>query len=276
MNEDQFLTLEEYENILPELKDLGVEEIRITGGEPLLNPRFKEITSIISRFGFKKIGLTTNGILLERFIHFLKEKKVFSLNISLDSLEDRTFKKITHTDQLQLILKNIKNATSLGFQVKINMVVMKGINDHEILNFVDFASSEGIEVRFLELMRIGYACKIQEDNFISSKDVMEVIESKYQLKKITDSYDSTSKNFVTNNGAVIGFISSESQPFCGNCSRWRLSAEGMLKSCLLKEDGISLKNLTKQERMQVYQESLHMKPYRRPFEVAHIMNTIGG
>jgi cyclic pyranopterin phosphate synthase len=173
-------------------------------------------------------------------------------------------------------MRNIEAASLRGFQIKLNVVTMKGINDHEIFDFIEFAKKYQLEVRFLELMRIGFACQNQEDLFISTSEIKSKIQERYSLKPVFTNIDSTSQNFVTDHGATIGFISSESQPFCGHCSRWRLTAEGMLKSCLLKNEGITLKNKSKIERMNAYKNSLNLKPYLRPPEVLHDMNTIGG
>ena len=119
-------------------------------------------------------------------------------------------------------------------------------------------------------MRIGHAREEQNQQFISAAETMKVMGP---LKTVTVPYDSTSFNFVTENGGQIGFIASESQPFCGQCSRWRLSADGMLRACLLKDDGLSVRN---SNRFEIYQKLLGMKPVSRPLEVSHSMNAIGG
>jgi cyclic pyranopterin phosphate synthase len=153
---------------------------------------------------------------------------------------------------------------------------MRGINDHEVMDFVNFARNENVEVRFLELMRIGHARKEQAEQFISANDLIAKIKTSHTLKEVSSSADSTSFNFITNTGARIGFIASESQPFCGQCSRWRISADGILRACLLKDDGRSIKNKSPQERLGIYQELLGLKPWLRPAEVSHSMNLIGG
>jgi GTP 3',8-cyclase len=276
MDKDKYLSTHEYFEILKELCELGLEEVRLTGGEPLLRKSFKEIAESLGGLPLKKIGMTTNGILLDKYLDVLVANKIFHLNISLDSLNSENFKRITNGDHLNRVLINIRKARSAGLIVKINAVAMKGINDHEVMDFVHFAETEKIEVRFLELMRIGYACKDQSDQFIAANDLIKKIKEKYELKHITVPNDSTSFNFVTHTGANIGFIASESQPFCGQCSRWRLSADGMLRACLLKDDGRSIRNKTAKEREALYSEILGMKPYLRPVEVTHDMNAIGG
>ena len=276
MDEKNYLSPEEYFEIVRDLVDLGLEELRLTGGEPLMRKSFSEIIEKLGTLKLKKIGLTTNGIYLDKYFELLKQHKVWFLNISLDSLDSVNFKKITHGNYLERIISNIKKAKELGFIVKVNMVVMKGVNDHEVMDFIKFAEDTGVEVRFLELMRIGYAREAQKDQFISANALIKRIKWHHELKSLTSEVDSTSFNFVTEKGAQIGFIASESQPFCGQCSRWRLSADGILRACLLKDDGLSLKNKDSIERSQSFQKLLGMKPGMRPLEVAHSMNAIGG
>ena len=276
MDEGRYLAPSEIRQIMEELVGLGVEEVRLTGGEPLVRKSFDLILQELSQVGLKKIALTTNAILLDKNFELLQRYNVSSLNISLDSLDANNFKKITNGDHFNRVYSNILKAHELGFQVKVNAVMMKGVNDHELLNFVQFAEETKIEVRFLELMRIGYACKEQKDQFMSAQELIDRIKMKTSLRSVLLPKDSTSFNFMTDSNGQICFIASESQAFCGQCSRWRLSADGILRACLLKDDGRSLKNLNKAERESIYFELLGMKPLMRPSEVSHDMNRIGG
>ena len=276
MPEKNYLTANEYFEIVKELCELGVEEVRLTGGEPLMRRDFPEIINTLSSLPLKKISLTTNAVFLDKYLTLLTDLGIKHLNISLDSLDSQNFNKITFYNNFDRVMKNIEQAANLRFMVKINMVVMKGINDHEIFNFIKLSSDFNVEVRFLELMRIGFACQNQNDQFISANTLIEQIKLRYVLNPITSSLDSTSFSYQTETGAKLGFIASETQPFCGQCSRWRLSADGQLRACLFKDDGISLKNTNAEERVRLYQELLGMKPYLRPLEVNHHMNQIGG
>lgn len=271
MEESKYMTPDEIVEVLAELKAQGLEEVRLTGGEPLMRKSFSEIVRRVGDLQFKKLGLTTNGIFLDKYLDVLKEARVFHLNISLDSLNEENFRKITFGNHFRKVIENIRLAVSRGFVVKINTVIMKGINDHEILDFVRFSENESVEVRFLELMRIGHAREEQTSQFMSASQMMKTMAP---MKAITMPHDSTSFNFVTEEGGHIGFIASESQPFCGQCSRWRLSADGILRACLLKDDGLSIRG--KEDRTTIYQELLGMKPHQRPLEVSHSMNAIGG
>ncbi|MBA2405719.1 MAG: GTP 3',8-cyclase MoaA [Bdellovibrionales bacterium] len=276
MDEGKYLSVNEISEVVGELVGLGVEEIRLTGGEPLMRKSFVEIVQKLGALKIKKMALTTNGILLDKYLEVLKANRIFHLNVSLDSLDQENFKKITFGNYLSKVVSNIKLAQQAGFIVKINTVLMKGVNDHEILDFIKFSEETGVEVRFLELMRIGFSCGEQNTQFMSAREAIEVIKPKMELKPISSPLDSTSFNFLTSNGAQIGFIASESQPFCGQCSRWRLSADGILRACLLKEDGKNIRALSSDERMEMYRALLGMKPAMRPAEVSHHMNAIGG
>lgn len=276
MDEANNLTPSEYYEIIKELCSYGLQELRLTGGEPLMRKSFNEIAYKLADLPLKKIGLTTNGIFLDRHLNVLKETGIHYLNISLDSLDAENFKRITHGNHLKRILKNIEMAKAMDFKIKINVVAMKSVNDHEFFDFVDYARDMDIEVRFLEIMRIGYALEKQNAQFISAGEMLERFKTKYDSVSIKMEKDSTSFNYQLSNGARIGFIASESQAFCGHCSRWRLSADGIMRACLLKDDGLSIKNTTEIERDNIYRSLLGMKPFMRPLEVTHHMNAIGG
>jgi GTP 3',8-cyclase len=271
MDESRYMSPEEIVEVLSELKTLGLEEVRLTGGEPLMRKSFEDIVSRIGNLNFRKLGLTTNAIFLEKYLDVLKANRVFHLNISLDSLNEENFKRITFGNHLKKVISNIRLAVSNGFVVKINTVMMKGVNDHELLDFIRFSEDESVEVRFLELMRIGHARADQVDQFIAADEMMKRMG---HLRPITMPLDSTSFNFVTENGGNVGFIASESRPFCGQCSRWRLSADGILRACLMKDDGKSIRNI--KDRSKIYHALLGMKPILRPVEVTHSMNAVGG
>ncbi len=276
MSEEKYLAADQYVEVIQELCDYGLEELRLTGGEPLLRKSFNKIIQSLAKLPLQKIGLTTNGILLDKHLEVLRDNRVHHLNVSLDSLDEKIFHKITHGNYLKRILKNIEDAQNMGLQVKINVVAMRGVNDHELFDFVEYSRQTGLEVRFLEIMRIGFAREKQEQQFIEAREMIAHLKTRHELKIITKEIDSTSFNYLLDNNAQIGFIASESQAFCGQCSRWRLSADGIMRACLLKDDGLDIKNTTSLERETIYQSLLGMKPNLRPAEVTHFMNAIGG
>lgn len=276
MPKSNYLTPFEYHQIIKELCDYGLEEIRITGGEPLMRSNFEDIIDAIAFLPLKKISLTTNAILLDRYFSFLKDYNINSINISLDSLNAENFKVITRRDHFHRTMRNIEKAVQLDFQVKINTVMMRNVNHHELFSFVELAKNLNVEVRFLEVMRIGEAIEKQNDQFISAREMRCILNEKFSLKRIQSAFDATANSYILDNGARVGFIASESEPFCGGCSRWRLSSDGVIRACLLKDDGLSIKNKSKEECSEIFQKLLGMKPSLRPKQVTHLMHQIGG
>lgn len=276
MEQSNYLQPQEYADIIQELLAYGIEEVRITGGEPLVRPEFAKIMLGLGKLNIPHLSLTTNGILLHHHWETLKACNIRKINISLDSLRPETFTSITHRQGLPRILDNISQAVAQGFDVKINMVLMRGINDHELFDFVTYANRLSITVRFLELMRIGYANELYDHHFISAQECINQLQTRYNLMKITVASDSTAFYFLLDSGVKIGFIASESQPFCNHCSRWRLSADGHLFACLFTETGISIRHTLAADRHHIYQQLLTMKPTQRSEQVLHPMYEIGG
>lgn len=276
MPTERYLSAAQMHEIVAELCEYGLEELRLTGGEPLVRKDFAECVHLLASLPLKKIGLTSNGILLDQHWETLLANRILHLNLSLDSLDAKSFHRITHGDHFHRVLRNLEKARELGFDVKVNVVAMKGVNDHELEDFINLSARLGIEVRFLEYMRIGHALNSQDDQFISAQDLIKRIQLTHELKAVVKEQDSTSFNYVLENGAQIGFIASETQAFCGHCSRWRLSADGVMRACLMKDDGLVMKGLAPEARALAYQQLLGMKPFLRPAEVTHAMNAIGG
>ena len=276
MSSARYLAPKELIRVCSLLVDEGLEQIRITGGEPTLRKEFKEIMSGLAALPLKKLGLTSNGFWLHQHLDFLKEIGCRHINISLDSLDPKRFKQITKVDGLGRALESMRRARDLGMEVKVNNVVMKGINDDEIESFVQFADQESVEVRFLELMRIGQACNDQRDMFVSAQNILDRVNQVAALDREEREADSTSFNFLTPNGGSVGFIASETMPFCSSCSRLRLSADGYLRACLMLDKGFSLKGLADHEISEAAKKVIHFKPFERVVEVAQDMNQIGG
>jgi len=276
MDKHNYLTSREYVDIIQELLSYGIEEIRITGGEPLVRPEFPEIIQGLSTLNIPHLSMTTNGILLHRHWEVLKQSNIKKINISLDSLQPTTFLSITHRNNLSQVLDNISQAVNQGFDIKINVVLMRGINDHELFDFIEYAQKLSITVRFLELMRIGYANELYDRHFMSAQECINQIQTRYIMHRLNSEYDSTAFYFELDSGVKIGFIASESQPFCNSCSRWRLSADGHLFACLFMEEGIPIRNSSPADRQRIYEQLLGMKPIQRLPQVLHPMYGIGG
>jgi len=276
ISEHRYLSPAGIVEIAKELFGFGLEEIRLTGGEPLLRKGFDDIALGLAEIPFRKRGLTTNGVRLSQHLPILKDAAFNHLNISLDSLREDRFEKITQGKNLKTVIAAIEQASLMGFQVKINAVAMKGVNDDEFFDFVQFAKNNNCEIRFLELMKIGHARSFQERQFISAQEILTLLRERMKLEPVVTTEDSTSFSYLNGQKVKIGFIASETQAFCGTCSRWRLSAEGILRGCLFRDEGLDLKGQSSEQRLVTYSEVLKMKPYSRPESVAHQMNSIGG
>ncbi len=212
---------------------LNFENIRLTGGEPLL---FKDINLLIKTIkyqtGIEDIKLTTNGYLLESMAQGLKEAGLTYMNISLDAINEDVFHKISRRKNLNKILKGIDKAKELGFHIKINSVIMKGVNDSEILALFDYAKSKAISIRFLELMKMGYLYNHSDAGFFSQENILKSISQKYEFYQLERKAHSTANEWITDDGYVFGIIANESMPFCSDCDRLRLDNFGNIYGCL--------------------------------------------
>jgi cyclic pyranopterin phosphate synthase len=276
MDSSRWLRPEEIERVCATLVDFGLEQIRLTGGEPTLRDDFRDIVLRLSSLPLDKLGLTTNGWNLTKELDFLSDTNCRHINISLDSLTKEIFNRITRRNYFDKVLDSILSAKRLGFHVKINTVLMRGINDHEIFDFINFSAVHGVEIRFLELMSIGQVSGSKDKLFVPASEVIQMISSREELTGEQSECDSTSFNFKTSSGASIGFIASETLPFCRNCSRWRLSADGFLRACLMSEKGIYIRDADPEDYKFKLNELLMMKPYRKIERIEQDMYKIGG
>ncbi len=276
LDENQLLTTDEIFRLAKILNNYGIDEIRLTGGEPTLRRNFIEVIERLSDLPLQKLALTTNGTFIHKFWSELEQSKCQNLNFSLDTLNEKNFKTLTQSSQFQRVYHNILSAKERGFNVKINAVMMRGLNDHEVYDFLEFSALTGIEVRFLEVMKIGVMKDQFNERFISAQEMINSIGEKYKLTAITRPYSSTSFNFNAHNGAQIGFIASESQPFCSDCSRLRIGAKGELRPCLMVDHGVSLVGLSEDEILETLNQTIQLKPIVRPIETHDGMYSIGG
>jgi cyclic pyranopterin phosphate synthase len=270
------LSAVEYGAICSELVSMGIEELRVTGGEPTVRPEFREIMTVLSGIPARRLSLTSNGQLLERHLDFLRDLGCMHLNISLDSLDAGRFERITRGGDFRTVMSSIEKATAMGFTVKVNAIVFRGVNDDELPDFARWSAASGVEVRFLEYMKIGPEHTTNFDRFVSADEMIAGLEKFVTLRPVAVPYDSTSFVFETSEGARLGFIASESKPFCGTCSRLRLSATGTLRSCLMSERGVSLRNAAPSGYEEILSKVMAMKPTGRLDHVDQAMHEIGG
>ena len=276
MPNDELLSPQEIFDICQNLLILGFTEIRLTGGEPLMRPELREIVSKLSKLNLKKFGMTTNGFRLNEEINFLKEHKCQYINVSLDSLQENKFNEITRSTHFQNVLANILLAKKNSIKIKINTLLFKGKNDDEVFDFINFSAKYKIPIRFLELIKRGPFHNEQRNLFIPAEEIIKKIEAKIKLTPKVVAKDSTSFMYTTKEGAEIGFIASESKPFCGNCSRLRLTAKGKLKSCLMSEDAVDLRGKSLDDYPALLKKTISMKPTDRIKEFSESMHKIGG
>lgn len=276
MSSKDLLSTTEVIKICSNLVDLGVDEMRVSGGEPTLRPDFLDIIAGLSGLPVKKLGVTTNGLFLKNKLVTLRKTKCQHINISLDSLNRNTYRLITKTNYFDKVLEAVSAAQIMGFRVKVNVVMLRGINDREVFDFIEFSAREKVEVRFLELMKIGPFYKDHSRLFVSAQELLRRIEERESLDPQSVNCDSTSFNFRTSSGAMIGFIASESQPFCGFCSRLRLTATGKLRACIMSEAGVNLKEVPKEQYPEILSTVMMMKPLERIEHIEQPMYQIGG
>jgi cyclic pyranopterin phosphate synthase len=225
------------------------KKFRFTGGEALTRKGafdfFKELNKLKEKYDFSS-GLTTNGSLLVGKLDTLRKVGIDRLNISLDSISDRNFELITGRKDLDIILDVIEQSIASGYSpLKINTVVIKGINDNEIISFVDYFKDKKVNLRFIEFMPFG-SNSWEKNGFISYKEMISVIEKKFALTSLDNKDNSVSKDFqLIDHMAKISFISSISEHFCGSCNRLRISSTGDLRLCLFSEGNstVNLRNL---------------------------------
>lgn len=246
---DEVLSLEESARLVKIFASLGVTKVRVTGGEPLVRKNicwlFEQISIIPS---IKEIVLTTNGSQLYEHAEMLKKMHVKRINISLDSLDHNLFKKITRVGDLDKVLKGIDKALEQGFSnLKINTVLMKGINDHEAVNLVNFAINKKMDISFIEEMPLGDIHHIRKDTFISNNEVLKKLQNHFNLIPTTLTSGGPAKYWqVANQLTKVGFISPHSHNFCATCNRVRVSSKGELFLCLGHEEKIELMPLLRQ------------------------------
>ncbi len=258
INHDEVISYEDILRLVNILSNHGVNKIRITGGEPLVRKGLTGLIENIARIrGIEDISMTTNGILLKKYASELYNAGLKRINISLDSIKEERFCRITRTGSLKDVLAGIKLAKKTGFNpVKINTVLIRGINDDEIIDFVNFAKEFELNLRFIEYMPIGgniaeaVLSKETEEKIMSEFDDFRPIKG--NPAEIPPSgkegvYDGVSRSFGFKDGkAVIGFISPLSGHFCGDCNRLRLTASGNLRLCLFYDNEYNIKNILRQ------------------------------
>lgn len=249
--------------------DEGIEKIRITGGEPLLRKDLSVFIKMIN--DYKKdldLAITTNGFLLKDFAKDLKDAGLKRLNISLDTLESKKAKIFAQKDVLDSVLAGIDEALSVGLKVKLNTVVLKGLNDDELIPLLEFAKSKNIQIRFIEFMENIHAYgKLQG---LKRDEIIQILSQKYQVKLIKKA-EKAPVSIYSADGYEFGIIDPHSHEFCDSCNRIRLSAEGLLIPCLYFDEALSIKEAVRKGDINaaanILQEVLRNKPEKNRWSV---------
>lgn len=245
LDRDEILSFEEIDKFVASVIPLGIEKIRLTGGEPLLRRDFTKLVKILSKHNVE-IAVTTNGVLLEKQAKDLADAGLERVTVSLDALDDETFQFITDTDtKVSDVLAGIDAAIEAGLTpVKINTVIRKGINEHSILDIANHFRGTDVIVRFIEYMDVGSSNDWKEEEVVTAADILEILETEYQLQQLDiTNKNQVAKSWITNYGNEIGLITSITEPFCGDCTRLRISSEGKLFTCLFANEGFDLKSM---------------------------------
>ena len=212
----------------------GIDKLRITGGEPLVTPKFDEFLLGVMQLPLDDVSLTTNGQLLLKKKEVIRESGIARLNISLDTLNPLRFRQLARGGDLDTVLAGIDAMLELGLKLKINMVPLRNQNDGDVIPLLEYCLDKGIELRFIELMRMGHLAHSNtfQSEFVSMASLLDIIGARYEFERTDAPYDSTAVRFRIPDKGVFGIIANESEPFCRSCTRPRLSSDGYLYGCL--------------------------------------------
>jgi len=243
----EVLTFEEITRLSKLFVSLGVEEIRVTGGEPLLRHKLSELIAGLARIdGLKDLSLTTNASFLHQHAASLSRAGIRRINVSLDTINTLKFRSMTKRDDLANVLQGLLTAKNIGISpIKINSVVQRGINDDDILPMTEFARQNGFWLRFIEYMDVGNSNRWVSKKMVSKKEILERIDARYPLEEIgRGNTNAPAVNYRFKDGCGnIGVIASVTEPFCEGCTRGRITADGRFVLCLFSDQSVDLKKL---------------------------------
>ncbi len=288
----QILSLEEIYKIAAAFTELGVNKIRLTGGEPLVRNNVMSLINELGQLpGLDELLLTTNGSQLSKMAAPLRHAGVNRINISLDSLDPEKFRKMTRTGKLEQVLAGVETAVASGFDsIRLNSVILRGINDYEIMDLLEYAIGLGINIAFIEEMPLGDISDHERlDTMFSNEAVKEVIRERYEIKPIEMSTAGPSRYYEIEGQATrVGFISPVSHNFCESCNRVRVTVEGRLLLCLGNEYSTDLRQILREQPdnsellKQTIVKAMDIKPLRHYFyddeqpQIVRFMNMTGG
>ena len=247
MDRVKLLTFEELTRVANIVSKMGINRLRLTGGEPLMRKDLPQLIKMLSEVeGIDDIAMTTNAFFLKEHAKNLKDAGLKRLNVSLDALDPEKFKHVNRRDCLQQVLDGLQEAAQVGFQsIKINAVAMRNFSETEILSLIDMGRSDGFEVRFIEFMPLDSDQAWERDKVLFGHEIVDLIRKKHELVPIDNSLEigpASEYEFADGKGK-IGIITAVSNPFCDHCNRIRMTADGKLRTCLFSTHETNLKEL---------------------------------
>ncbi|MDJ0763962.1 MAG: GTP 3',8-cyclase MoaA [Myxococcota bacterium] len=271
------LTYEEFLKVARIAAGLGVRKMRITGGEPLIKRGAVKLVREIAAFpGVQTVAMTTNGTRLEKYAEVLKAAGLSRINVSLDSLRPDVYKRITRGGDLSAVLRGIDRAIEYNFRIKLNTVLINGMNADEVYRFIDFARDKGVEVRFIERMSFE-----DPDPYVPQDHVVATLADRYSLTPLPTASGSPHVRAFDCDGVRVGFISPRSHPFCDGCNKLRLTPNGKLKACLSSELNVDLRYILRRPHCdadiaRAMSKAIALKPATGPWTACAEMWRVGG
>jgi len=241
---ESILTFEEIARLVGVFAALGVEKVRLTGGEPLLRQDLATLTGMLARIaGVRDLAMTTNGLLLARHADALRQAGLGRVTVSLDTLRPKRMQDLARSDRHADVLAGIVAARAAGLPLKLNTVVIRGVNDDELVDLIEFARLHGAEVRFIEYMDVGGATGWSAEQVFSQREMLEVLSARYGpvTPVTTGDLSAPAERFRLADGITFGIVASTTAPFCRSCDRSRLTADGTWFLCLYAERGTDLR-----------------------------------
>lgn len=240
---EDILHFEEIDRLVDRFLELGVEKVRLTGGEPLLRRNLSDlIARLASKSAIRDLAMTTNAVLLQTNVADLKAAGLHRLTISLDTLQRDRFIKLARYDELPRVLSGIDAAVDTFPGFKLDTVIIRGVNDDEVISLLDFARLRGAEIRFIEYMDVGGATTWSMSQVVSRKEMLETIAAHYgAVEPLRESSSAPADRYRLPDGTIFGIIASTTEPFCRSCDRSRLTADGVWYLCLYASRGIDLR-----------------------------------
>ena len=240
---EDILHFEEVETLVDVFTSLGVDKVRLTGGEPLLRRELPELVHrLATRTAIRDLAMTTNGVLLATHARALREAGLHRLTVSLDTLRPDRFRDLTRYDELDRVLDGIATAAPIFPGLKLDTVVIRGVNEDELVDLVEFGRRHGAEVRFIEYMDVGGATNWSASRVVSRREILEALGAHYgAIAPVVEQSSAPADRYRLSDGTIFGIISSTTEPFCESCDRSRLTADGLWYLCLYATHGTDLR-----------------------------------